>query len=133
LDRRRRARARRRRLSLDLADIGFVGSTEAAFAGTKAGGVLTVTDGAHTARIKLTGDYLRSIFIASSDGRGGVAIVDPTTTGASPSPSAGFASSPHWSIAAMAGLGGAAVAAAQIGEPWSLHEPVLMKPRAMNA
>ena len=39
--------------AFDLADIGFVSSSEARFAH----GVLTVTDGAHTARIALSGPY----------------------------------------------------------------------------
>ena len=60
---------------LDLRDIGFVSSNEATFSGTSSGGVLTVTDGTHTAHIKLNGNYLGSTFIASSDGTGGVDIV----------------------------------------------------------
>lgn len=43
--------------SLDLADVGFVGAGEATLKGSKTGGVLTVTDGSHTAHINLTGDY----------------------------------------------------------------------------
>jgi len=84
--------------TLDLGDIGFVGSGEATYSGTKSGGVLTVTDGTHTARISLKGNYLTSTFIASSDG-GGVLITDPAGGGgAAPPP-------PHAFIAAMAGLG----------------------------
>jgi fibronectin-binding autotransporter adhesin len=85
--------------SLDLGDIGFVSSTEATFSGTKTGGVLTVTDGTHTAHIALKGDYLTSTFIASSDGAGGVLITDPAAGGrAAQAP-------PHAFIAAMAGFG----------------------------
>ncbi len=40
--------------------------------------MLTVTDGTHTARIALTGDYLSSTFVASIDGHAGAEIVDPT-------------------------------------------------------
>jgi hypothetical protein len=40
-------------------------------------GVLTVTDGTHTAKIKLRGDYLGSIFTLSSDGHGGTLVRDP--------------------------------------------------------
>ncbi len=56
---------------LDLQDIGFVGAGEATFSGDATGGVLTITDGPHTARINLTGDYLGARFVASDDGRGG--------------------------------------------------------------
>jgi hypothetical protein len=80
---------------LDLLDIGFTaGATTASYAGTTAGGTLTVTDGTHTAHIQLTGDYTRSKFVTASDGHGGTLVHDPAT---SPSPDA-FAS-------AMAGMG----------------------------
>ena len=59
---------------LDLRDIGFVDAQEATFSGTSAGGVLTVSDGAHTAQIHLRGDYLSDKFVASSDFSGGVSI-----------------------------------------------------------
>ena len=60
--------------TLDLGDIGFVSATEATFAG----GVLTVTDGTHTAKIKLVGDFSKSTFVASDDGHGGTLVVDPS-------------------------------------------------------
>jgi len=81
--------------SLDLLDIGFVSATEATFSGTGTGGVLTVTDGMHTATISLTGNYTASTFVASSDNNGGTIVVDPPA--GAPSPVA-FA-------AAMAGFG----------------------------
>jgi hypothetical protein len=79
--------------SLDLRDIGFVSSAEATFSGTSTGGVLTVTDGTHTARITLVGNYTRSTWVASSDGNNGVIVVDPT------------APPPHAFVAAMAAFG----------------------------
>jgi hypothetical protein len=84
--------------SLDLRDIGFVSAGEATFSGTKTGGVLTVTDGMHTARIVLAGNYVGSTWIASGDGHNGVVIIDPPA--AAPSAQA-FA-------AAMAGIGAGA-------------------------
>jgi hypothetical protein len=63
--------------ALDLTDIAFVSPGQATFAGTSSGGTLTVTDGTHTAKITLTGDYLNSTFVASSDGHGGTKVVDP--------------------------------------------------------
>jgi hypothetical protein len=61
--------------SLDLKDVGFVSSTEATFSGTASGGLLTVTDGTHTAHISLVGNYLNTTFVASSDGSTGVKVV----------------------------------------------------------
>ena len=85
--------------SLDLGDIGFVGSTEATFSGTRNSGVLTVTDGTHTAHIKLKGNYTASTFVASSDGHGGTIVVDSTAKDAVLAPSSAKF------IEAMAGLG----------------------------
>jgi hypothetical protein len=91
--------------SLDLQDIGFVSASEATFAGTTAGGTLTVTDGTHTAKIKLVGNYTGASFTASSDGHGGTVIVDPTP------------SAPHFvaAIAAHGARGGASLLAPAIG------------------
>jgi hypothetical protein len=63
---------------LDLDDIAFAsGTTKATYSGTTTGGVLTVTDGTHTAHIKFAGDYTTSGWTLSSDGHGGTKIVDP--------------------------------------------------------
>jgi hypothetical protein len=65
--------------ALDLDDIIFAsGSTRASFSGTTASGVLTVTDGTHTAKIALKGDYVASAWSLGSDGHGGTRVVDPT-------------------------------------------------------
>ncbi len=69
---------------LDLTDIGFVSVNEATFSGTSKGGMLTVTDGTHTARINLKGNYLGSVFVAASDGHGGVLIHDPVAPAGQP-------------------------------------------------
>ncbi len=68
---------------LDLGDISFVGPGQASFSGNATNGVLTVSDGSHTATIKLNGDYLGDSFTASSDGHGGVDIVAAVGGGAS--------------------------------------------------
>ena len=116
--------------SLDLVDIGFVSSTEATFSGTKTGGVLTVTDGTHTAHISLKGNYLTSTFIASSDGHGGTIVVDPKAKGgaaAPPNPST------HPLIAAMAALGApGAVTVRQADGPLA-HAPLIAGPHVMMA
>ncbi len=62
--------------TLDLRDIGFVNSNEATFTGTVSGGRLIVIDGVHTARIRLSGDYVGATFTASSDGEGGVVVTE---------------------------------------------------------
>lgn len=115
--------------SLDLRDIGFVGTAEATYSGTATSGVLTVTDGAHTAHIKLQGDYLGSIFTASSDGHGGTIVIDPPRGGASLVGQA----PPHQFIAAMAGLGGSGWVAIHSSAAWSQRALMLVKPHAMIA
>ncbi len=107
---------------LDLADIAFSKSTTATYAGTKTGGVLTVTDGTHTAHIDLIGNYLSSTFVAAIDGHGGTIVHDPTA------PAAAVAS-PHRLIAAMArlGAGGAGPIHAAV-EPWRRDAQSLAKP-----
>jgi hypothetical protein len=65
--------------SIDLRDIAFGGSTTASFSGTTVAGVLTVSDGTHTANIKLAGNFLKSSFTLSGDGQGGTTVVDPTS------------------------------------------------------
>ena len=113
--------------ALDLRDIGFVSGSEATFSGTAAGGVLTVTDGKHTAKIAFTGDYLGSSWVASSDGAGGVIVVDPAPP---PAPSSPARPSPPAFISAMAamGAGGAALRWA-IAEGWREPSPTMAAPR----
>ena len=95
---------------LDLGDIAFVGSGEATFSGGAASGVLTVTDGTHTASIRLKGDYRGQTFLAASDGAGGV-LVGAITGPAAPPSTQGF-------VAAMAGMGGSGGVSASAG-----HQP----------
>ena len=95
--------------SLDLRDIGLTSKTKVTFLGNSLGGSLTVTDGTHTAFIRLAGDYRSDTFVAASDGGGGVLLtVHPTA----PSAQAFVAS-----MAGMAGPGPGVVHAA-VGSPW---------------
>ncbi len=88
---------------LDLRDIVYASTTTtASYAGTKTSGVLTVTDGHHTAKIRFVGDYLTSKWILASDGHNGTTVVDPV---AAPAAGASSGSSAHSFIAAAAGLG----------------------------
>ena len=67
----------------DTLDLRFINPTTVqtpTYVGNSSGGTLTVTDGTHTANIALIGNYLASTFVASSDGHGGTAIVDPVLT-----------------------------------------------------
>ena len=64
--------------ALDLADVHYGASTTATFSGNPDGGILTVTDGTNTANLTLAGDYLGSGWTLSSDGNGGVLVVDPS-------------------------------------------------------
>jgi hypothetical protein len=98
--------------TLDLRDIGFVSPNEATFSGTAKSGVLTVTDGTHTARIHLVGDYTGSTFVASGDGNGGVDIVDP---------SAQAPSAAHF-VGAMAMLGGHGGSAGGLIDGRAIHD-----------
>jgi hypothetical protein len=64
--------------SLDLADITFTsGVTKATYSGTTTAGTLTVTDGTHTAKIGLLGNYVGHVFNVASDGHGGTTVIDP--------------------------------------------------------
>ncbi len=117
--------AARSKTQLDLRDIAFVSAGEVSFSGTSTSGVLTVTDGSHTASITLIGDYVGWAFTAVSDGQGGTLVLDPekshpasASAGSSPFPTHGF-------VAAMAGLGNAAgpICTASGG---ALSQPVLL-------
>jgi large repetitive protein len=76
--------------TLDLGDINFATVHTPTFSGTATGGTLTVTDGTHTAKIALLGNYLASTWTTSSDGHGGTFVIDPPS-----SSQQAFLSSPH--------------------------------------
>jgi hypothetical protein len=67
--------------------VGLTGSDVIDFAGFNAAttsasyatstGELTVTDATHSVSIALTGNYANSVFTVTSDGHGGVNVVDP--------------------------------------------------------
>ena len=54
--------------------MAFTGVGDDHFKGTSTAGTLTITDGTHTAKINLTGNYTHSGFVTSSDGHGGTLI-----------------------------------------------------------
>jgi hypothetical protein len=109
---------------LDLRDVGFLKASEAKFSGTASGGILTVRDGTEVARIALSGNYLSSTFVCSSDGAGGVLIHDPSQGARVPPPS------PHALVAAMAAMGSrSAPLATHAAEPWRSGATSLIAPR----
>jgi hypothetical protein len=63
--------------TLDRRDINFANIRSSRFSGNSSGGTLSFTDGTHTAKIALLGNYLASTFVASGDGHGGTSIIDP--------------------------------------------------------
>jgi hypothetical protein len=65
---------------IDFADIDPTKVQQPTYSGTASGGILTVTDGSHTANIALLGNYIASTFVTSSDGHGGTNVVDPSAT-----------------------------------------------------
>jgi hypothetical protein len=108
------------RTSLDLGDINFVNSAEATFTGTSTSGLLTVTDGVHTATIALVGNYLSSNFVASSDGAGGTIVVAQKAP-SEIQPVQAF-------ISAMAGFGARATASVAVDQVQRGHELTLVTP-----
>jgi hypothetical protein len=110
---------------LDLRDIGFVGSSEATFSGTASDGLLTVTDGAHTASIRLQGDYRAETFVASADGLGGTDVIVQKAKDVS--------APPHAFITAMAAFGGRAPGHAIPRETMAACTPRLFAPRVAIA
>jgi hypothetical protein len=62
---------------IDLSDIAFGSSTTLGYSGTTSSGTLTVSDGTHTASLKLLGQYTAGNFNLSADGHGGTLVSDP--------------------------------------------------------
>jgi hypothetical protein len=67
--------------TIDFADIDPAKVQQPTFNGNSTGGTLNVTDGTHSANIALLGNYMASAFVASSDGHGGTAVIDPAVLG----------------------------------------------------
>ena len=85
---------------------------EASFSGTKASGVLTVSDGTHIAHITLIGDFRHTAFVTSNTGAG---VAVQASGGAA-------LASPHPFVAAMAAMPSAGEAAPVMADahakPW---------------
>jgi hypothetical protein len=114
--------------SIDLNDIAFAAATtKATYSGTTASGILTVTDGSHTAKIILVGNYTLSAFTLSTDGHGGTRVVDPATL---PAAHAVARLPLHTFVAAMAGFGAGdgTSAVATAPEPWASSRVAIVRP-----
>ena len=105
--------------TLDLGDIAFVDAGEATFSGTGSGGMLTVSDGTHTAQIKLAGNYLDATFVASDDGSGGVNVI---------AMSPDVPATVHRFVAAAAGISRASAVTALQDHAWSAPGWTLTSP-----
>jgi hypothetical protein len=109
--------------AFDLKDIGFTGPGEATYSGTRSGGLLTVTDGTHTAQIAMVGDYLNTTFVAAGDGHGGTLVSDH----------ANAPSIPRFAAAAAslgAGAGGSVHTSPDLS---NVHISVLARPAVVGA
>jgi hypothetical protein len=80
--------------------------------------VLTVTDGTHTAKINLTGNYLASVWDLTADSSGGTVVTDPT------------APSAHVMASAMAGFAPAPTGGSSTAAIVALPHPLLAVPSA---
>ena len=97
------------------------------YSGTTTSGVLTVTEGANTAKITLEGNYLSSTFTLSAAPGGGTLVVDPTKA-AAPAHVVGPAPA-HQFIAAMAGFDAPKAGSIGLaGEIWRTPAPSLAAP-----
>ncbi|HEY2177459.1 MAG TPA: hypothetical protein VGH15_02660 [Caulobacteraceae bacterium] len=104
--------------SLDLGDIAFSGGTTATYSGTAAAGILTVSDGTHTAHIHFTGNYTTATWTLSAATGGGVHVIDPTQPRPPALPMA----------TAMAGFGAGGGGAAASGSAPITGPPILAAP-----
>ena len=63
--------------TIDLTTVAFGSSTTSSYLDNGTSGTLTVTDGTHTARLTMLGQYQLLNFTLTSDGTGGTLINDP--------------------------------------------------------
>ena len=63
---------------LDLPDIAFRGTTTLGYTlnNSNTGGMLSVSDGTHTANLALLGNYMAANFAIAGDGHGGTLVTD---------------------------------------------------------
>jgi hypothetical protein len=100
---------------IDLKNVTFTGSDTTSYAGSAEGGTLSILDGsAVVATIKLSGNYLSSKFILSTDTTGGTLITDPTSASKLTS--------------AMASLAGPAAASGRNSAQAAAATPILARP-----
>jgi len=67
---------------IDLTSVSFASAT-LGYSGNALSGTLTVTDGVHTAKLAMLGQYVAGNFHLSADGHGGTLITDPPVSNGS--------------------------------------------------
>jgi hypothetical protein len=67
--------------TIDLTDVAGGANASLSYSGNASRGTLTVSDGTHSAKLAVVGNYSLGNFVASSDGNGGTSIVDPPLSG----------------------------------------------------
>ena len=97
--------------TIDLGNVNFAG-VSLSYSGTTTSGVLTVTDGATTSTIKLTGNYVQANFTKVNDGSGHTDI-SYNGTGLAPSPALNQMVS---AMASMTGGGSASSLVSSVGQ-----------------
>ncbi len=70
--------------AIDFRDVAFASANQASYAGTAAGGTLSLADGAAMVSIALAGNYTGAAFFAASDGLGGTMVSFGATPTAHP-------------------------------------------------
>ncbi len=97
---------------IDFADITAGANATISYSGNNSPGILTVSDGVHTAKVALAGNYSLANFTVSSDGHGGTSVVDPPVAGdgSAGAPAGtpqfanilnGYAARPAWEVAGV--------------------------------
>jgi len=80
--------------SIDLTDIDYAAGVKISYVPNRrnTSGVLTITDGTNTTKLKLKGTYTLANFDVASDGDGGTLLTDPTVVTQLPgnAPASGF-------------------------------------------
>ncbi len=72
--------------TIDLTTVSVASATTLGYTGNALSGTLTVTDGTHTARLAMLGNYAARDFTLADDGHGGTLVSDPPVSSGSLAP-----------------------------------------------
>jgi hypothetical protein len=72
--------------AIDLPSIGFGANTTLGYSENSSdnGGTLSITDGTHSAKLALLGNYMAASFVTAADGHGGTLITEGVQTAQQP-------------------------------------------------